>query len=233
MPGRDKSGQQGLAGQQGIHFAAQAQALSDVAVVLAAYTHFAAPIPVFVFFAREVGFESVPGAAVSQWAEERRFDDMTPRVVASVQRLVVANAGDTFVAQVKGIVNLQAAGTQAAPNFGQAAHTAKIAVEPSRPAVVLSVVLGAVVVPKAEVVAAGSVVDQAQVLPALIGAAKRSTQLAGVVRTGGRVQARANFAAEWLRADVDHAPEAVAAKARWHRAPVYIDAFDPADGQAA
>ena len=47
------------------------------------------------------------------------------------------------------------------------------------------------------------------------------------------MQARADFAPEWLGADVDHAADAVAPKPRWHRPPIYIDALNAADGQTA
>ena len=179
-----------------------------------------------------VGLQPVPGAA-PQGPEEGGLGDMAPGVVARVQGLVVAEAGDALVGQVQGVVDLQAAGPQAAADLGQGAQAAEVAVEPARPGVVAGVVLGAVVVPEAEVVAAGAVVDQPQVLPLLPGAADGRPELAGAEGAAGGAQPGADLVAEGAGPHVDDPAEAVAAEAGRHRPPVDLDAGQAADGQAA
>ena len=92
--------------------------------MLAAHAHLAAQVPVLVLRKRVVGLEAVAGSVVSQRAEEGGLGDMAPGVVAGVQGLVVAEAGDALASQVEGVVDLQAAVPQVAADLGQAAQTA-------------------------------------------------------------------------------------------------------------
>ena len=154
-----KAGEQDLAGQQGIDLAAQPLSQGGVAVVLDTDADFAAQILVLADLARMVGLEPVASTAPAQWPEERGFGDIAPGVVTGVQRLVVADTGDALVAEVQRVVNLQSRSAQGAPDLGQPAQAAVVAVESPRPNVVAGIVFGAVVVPEAEIVAAVAVVD--------------------------------------------------------------------------